>query len=128
MKGEHYTMKNLSSFVASIQSKVFKMSGDKINQTERNTTKAAALEAISTDLASIGITAVRTVDGIVLEVANDELGSIYFELDIKVKNTDFDIDGAGAEYETKVAAAQERVQLAAARKAKLAAEKAAKVK
>jgi hypothetical protein len=128
MKGEHYTMKNLSSFVAAIKSKVFKMSGDKINQTERNATKSAVLEAISTDLFAAGLTAVRTAEGIVLEVQNDELGSVFLELDIKVKSSDFDIEEAVADYQSKLTAAQERVQLAAARKAKLAAEKAAKVK
>ena len=110
-------MKNLSSFVASIQSKVFKMSGDKINQTERNTTKAAVLEAISTDLFAAGLTAVRTAEGIVLEIENDELGSIFFELDIKVKSSDFNVDEAVADYQSKVAAAAERITSAAKRKA-----------
>jgi hypothetical protein len=110
-------MKNLSSFVASIKSKVFKMSGDKINQTERNTTKAAVLEAISTDLFAAGLTAVRTAEGIVLEIENDELGSIFFELDIKVKSSDFNIDEAVADYQSKVTAAAERITSAAKRKA-----------
>jgi hypothetical protein len=117
-------MKNLSSFVATIKSKVFKMSGDKINQTERNTTKAAVLEAITTDLFAAGLTAVRTADGIVLEVANDELGSIFFELDIKVKSSDFDITTAVAEYQDQINARQERIASAAKRKEQRIAEKA----
>jgi hypothetical protein len=124
MKGEHYTMKNLSSFVAAIKSKVFKMSGDKINQTERNATKSAVLEAISTDLFAAGLTAVRTAEGIVLEVQNDELGSVFFELDIKVKSSDFDIEEAVADYQGKLTAAAERVQAAAKRKEQRIAEKA----
>jgi len=124
MKGEHYTMKNLSSFAAAIKSKVFKMSGDKINQTERNATKSAALEAITTDLFAAGLTAVRTSDGIVLEIENDDLGSIFFELDIKVKGSDFDITSAVAEYQDKVAAAAERITAAAKRKEQRIAEKA----
>jgi hypothetical protein len=127
MKGEHYTMKNLSSFAAAIKSKVFKMSGDKINQTERNATKSAALEAITTDLFAAGLTAVRTSDGIVIEIENDDLGSIFFELDIKVKGSDFDITSAVAEYQDKVAAAAERITAAAKRKEQRIAEKAAKV-
>ena len=117
-------MKNLSSFVAAIKSKVFKMSGDKINQTERNATKSAVLEAISTDLFAAGLTAVRTSDGIVLEIENDDLGSIFFELDIKVKGSDFDITSAVAEYQDKVAAAAERITAAAKRKEQRIAEKA----
>ena len=117
-------MKNLSSFAAAIKSKVFKMSGDKINQTERNATKSAALEAITTDLFAAGLTAVRTSDGIVLEIENDDLGSIFFELDIKVKGSDFDITSAVAEYQDKVAAAAERITAAAKRKEQRIAEKA----
>lgn len=117
-------MKNLSSFVAAIKSKVFKMSGDKINQTERNATKSAVLEAISTDLFAAGLTAVRTAEGIVLEVQNDELGSVFFELDIKVKSSDFDIEEAVADYQGKLTAAAERVQAAAKRKEQRIAEKA----
>jgi hypothetical protein len=124
MKGEHYTMKNLSSFAAAVKSKVFKMSGDKINQTERNATKSAALEAITTDLFAAGLTAVRTSDGIVIEIANDELGSIFFELDIKVKGSDFDITSAVADYQDKLAAAAERISAAAKRKEQRIAEKA----
>lgn len=120
-------MTKLQSVVAAIKGKVFKLTGDKINQTERNTLKANVLDSIMSDLSAIA-TVTRTTDGIVLEVPNDELGSIYLELDIKVKNTDFDIDEAHTDYMSKVDAAQERVQLAAARKAKLAIEKAAKVK
>jgi hypothetical protein len=120
-------MKNLSSFAATIKSKVFKMSGDKINQTERNTTKSDALEAITTDLFAAGLNAVRTTEGIVLEVPNDELGSIFFELDIKVKSADFDITTAVAEYQDQINARQERITSAAKRKEQRLAEKTAKV-
>jgi hypothetical protein len=125
MKGEHYTMKNLQSVIAAIKEKVFKMSGDKINQTERNAFKSEVLSSILSDLASVGSVS-RTADGIVLEVENDELGVMYLEFDVKVKDTSFDLNEAVADYEGKIAAANERVQAAAKRKEQRIAQKASK--
>jgi hypothetical protein len=123
MKGEHYTMNKLQSVVAAIKSKVFKMSGDKINQTERNAFKSDVLASLLSDLASVGSVS-RTSDGIVLEVENDELGVVYLEFDVKVKDTSFDINEAVSEYQTLVDARAERVTSAAKRKEQRIAEKA----
>lgn len=127
MKGEHYTMNKLQSVVAAIKGKVFKLTGDKINQTERNSFKNEVLTALMSDLEGVG-GIYRTNDGIVLEVSNDELGVIHLEFDVKVKNTDYDVTAASQEYMDTIAARVERVQLATARKAKVAAEKSAKIK
>lgn len=120
-------MKTLQSVVASIKSKVFKMSGDKINQTERNAFKSEVLASLLADLGSVGSVS-RTADGIVLEVENDELGVIHLEFDVKVKDTSFDLAEAVADYETMVNARTERVTSAAKRKEQRIAEKAAKSK
>lgn len=119
-------MTNISTLVAAIKGKVFKLSGEKINQTERNAFKAQVLESLATDLFAAGMTAVRTSDGIVLEIENDELGSIYLELDVKVKNTDFDLDEAVADYQGKLTAAADRIAQVAKRKAERLAKKSAK--
>jgi hypothetical protein len=119
-------MTNISTLVAAIKSKVFKLSGEKINQTERNAFKAQVLESLISDLSSADMTAVRTSDGIVLEIENDELGSIYLELDVKVKNTDYDLDEAIADYQSKLTAAADRVAQVAKRKAERLAKKSAK--
>jgi hypothetical protein len=119
-------MTNISKLVAALKGKVFKLSGEKINQTERNAFKAQVLESLAVDLFSAGMTAVRTSDGIVLEIENDELGSIYLELDVKVKNTDFDLDEAVADYQSKVTAAADRIAQVAKRKAERLAKKSAK--
>ena len=118
-------MNKLSSVVAAIKSKVFKMSGDKINQTERNSFKSEVLASLLSDLASVGIVS-RTADGIVLEVENDELGVIYLEFDVKVKDTSFDLQDAVIDYQAKVAAAAERVTAAAKRKEQRIAAKSKK--
>jgi hypothetical protein len=123
MKGEHYTMNKLSSVVAAIKSKVFKMSGDKINQTERNAFKSEVLASLLSDLGSVGSVS-RTSDGIVLEVENDELGVVYLEFDVKIKDVSFDLNEAVTEYQTLVDARTERVTSAAKRKEQRIAEKA----
>ena len=116
-------MNKLQSVVASIKSKVFKMSGDKINQTERNAFKSEVLASLLADLGSVGSVS-RTSDGIVLEVENDELGVIYLEFDVKVKDTSFDLTEAVADYNAAVAARDERIATAAKRKEQRIAEKA----
>lgn len=108
-------MNKLQSIVAAIKGKVFKLSGEKINQTERNAFKNEILSALVDDLQGIG-GIYRTVDGIVLEVSNDELGVIHLEFDVKIKNTDFDVTSASDEYLQTITARVERVQDAAKRK------------
>jgi hypothetical protein len=109
-------MKNIQSIVAAIKGKVFKLSGEKINQVERNSFKNEILGALVNDLQGIG-GIYRTNDGVILEVSNDELGVIHLEFDVKVKNTDFDVTSASDEYQQTITARVERVQEAAKRKA-----------
>jgi hypothetical protein len=109
-------MKNIQSIVAAIKGKVFKLSGEKINQVERNSFKNEILAALVSDLQGIG-GIYRTNDGVILEVSNDELGVIHLEFDVKVKNTDFDVTSASDEYQQTITARVERVQEAAKRKA-----------
>jgi hypothetical protein len=116
-------MKNIQSVVAATKAKVFKLTGDKINQTERNSFKNELLAALVNDLEGIG-GIYRTTDGVVLEISNDELGVIHLEFDVKVKNTDYDVTEAHNEYMNTITARVERVQEAAKRKAERLAKKA----
>ena len=109
-------MKNIQSVVNAVKGKVFKLSGEKINQTERNAFKSEVLAALVADLQGVG-GIYRTNDGVILEVSNDELGVIHLEFDVKVKNTDFDVTAASQEYMDTITARVERVQEAAKRKA-----------
>jgi len=109
-------MKNIQSIVAAVKGKVFKLSGEKINQVERNSFKNEILAALVSDLQGIG-GIYRTNDGVILEVSNDELGVIHLEFDVKVKNTDFDVTSASDEYQQTITARVERVQEVAKRKA-----------
>lgn len=116
-------MKNIQSVVNAVKGKVFKLSGEKINQTERNAFKSEILSALVSDLQGVG-GIYRTNDGIILEVSNDELGVIHLEFDVKVKNIDFDVTAASQEYMDTITARVERVQEVAKRKAERLAKKA----
>ena len=116
-------MKNIQSVVNAVKGKVFKLSGEKINQTERNAFKSEILSALVSDLQGVG-GIYRTNDGVILEVSNDELGVIHLEFDVKVKNTDFDVTAASQEYMDTITARVERVQEVAKRKAERLAKKA----
>ena len=51
---------------------------------------------------------VETGEGIIMLVANDDLGSIPFAFDVKVKSLDFDYEAAEEQYKEKLEARQER--------------------
>lgn len=51
---------------------------------------------------------VETGEGIIMLVANDDLGCIPLALDVKVKSLDFDYEAAEAQYKEKLEARQER--------------------
>ena len=120
-------MEKFQKFVSAIAGLVLKASEAKVNQTQRNALKNDALEALLADFAALdGVAIARTNDGIVLEVANAELGSVYFEFDLKIKDLDFDFEGAIAERKLTLDARTARAEKAAEKKAKVAAERKAK--
>ena len=102
-----------------------KDSNGKINQTDRNALRNELLTALAEDLA-----AVMTNDGAVLEFEHDYWGSLCVEISLKMKDPNFDLDGAEAEYAEKIAASEvkkaETAKRAAERQAKTEALKAAR--
>lgn len=78
-------------------------SGNSITQKQRNELKYNLTEAIAEVLKKEGISNItRTVDGYILEVPNAELGVFYIQLDLIVKNLDYDILTAEEEWNDKV--------------------------
>jgi hypothetical protein len=71
-------------------------SNGKLNQTDRNTLRAAILNALLEDLGGV-----MTSDGIVLEIEHEYWGSLLGEVTFKFKSIDFDLDGAVEEYQAK---------------------------
>lgn len=96
-------MVKLLSVIGSIAKMVLKSSNEKINQVQRNEVKATLTEALQGDLIASGLQVVKTKEGLVMVLSNDELGEFYAVLDLTIKNLDYDLDGAVAEYEDAVA-------------------------
>lgn len=78
-------------------------SGNIITQKQRNELKYNLTEKVVEILQDEGLDQItRTVDGYILEVPNEELGSIYIQLDLIVKNLDYDILSAEQAWQEKV--------------------------
>lgn len=120
-------MENLSKVLATLENATLKLSGEKLNQVQRNAFKSDLLNALVNDLVSLGLQATITSDGVVVMVENDTT-NLYINLDATIKNLDFDLDSAKQEYQAKQEAKLEREALAKAKREKLAKEKATKIK
>jgi hypothetical protein len=76
-----------------------------IVQKERNELKYNLLEGIIEALIQQGMPSDlihRTSDGYIFELQNAELGVIPIQIDIKVKDVDFDLEGSIEDWEQKV--------------------------
>lgn len=76
-----------------------------IIQKQRNELKYNLLEAIVEVLVEAGVPEGlinRTADGYIFELQNKEHGMIPIEIDVKVKNMNYDVYGAIEEWESKV--------------------------
>jgi hypothetical protein len=120
-------MKNLSQKLVALEITAVKVVGQKINQIQRNSVKAELLEALKTDLVDEGLDAVITKEGVIVRVEN-EVSNISIQLDVVIKNLDFDRDEAVSEYEKSVEAKAERERKAKAKREKAEADKKAKAK
>lgn len=118
---------NLQEFVAKLESEKLKIANDKINQVQRNQIKADFMGALATTLASSGVDAIATKEGLVLQVENSD-ANVFIQIDASVKNLDFDLDGAVLELEESLQAKAKREEEKAQAKAKREAEKIKKSK
>lgn len=106
-------------------------SGKSIAQKERNELKYNLTEVIADILEDNGVDYItRTSDGYIMEIQHEKLGVIPIEINIKVKNIDFDIGGSEEDWQIRVeerkekeerkkAAAEAKAARRAAREAKL---------
>jgi hypothetical protein len=120
-------MENLQNVLATLETATLKLSGEKLNQTQRNEFKANLQNALLSDLEALGLQATLTSDGVVLMIENST-SNLYINLETTIKNLDFDLDGAKQEYQEKLEAKVERETLAKQKREKLAKEKSSKVK
>lgn len=120
-------MKNLQNVLATLENATLKLSGEKLNQTQRNEFKAMLTNALVLDLQEVGIDTHKTGDGVIVRVENDTT-NIYINFETTIKNLDFDLDGAKQEYLDLQDAKVERDTLAKQKREKLAKEKTSKSK
>jgi hypothetical protein len=118
-------MENLQNVIATLENATLKLSGEKLNQTQRNEFKATLQKALLNDLQALGLDAHETKEGIVLLVENST-SNVYINLDTTIKNLDFDLDGAKQEHADSVSAKLERENKLVEKREKLAKEKAIK--
>ena len=84
-------------------------SGKSIAQKERNELKYNLTEVIADILEDNGIEYItRTSDGYIMEIQHERLGVIPIEINIKVKNIDFDIGGAQEDWDIRVKERKEK--------------------
>jgi hypothetical protein len=107
-------------------------SGKSIAQKERNELKYNLTEVIADILEDNGMEYItRTSDGYIMEIQHEKLGVIPIEINIKVKNIDFDIGGAEEDWTLRVEERkdkEERKQAAIAAKAARRKAREAKLK
>ena len=107
-------------------------SGKSIAQKERNELKYNLTEVIADILEDNGIEYItRTSDAYIMEIQHEQLGVIPIEINIKVKNIDFDIGGAEEDWDIRVKERkekEERKQAAIAAKAARRQAREAKLK
>jgi hypothetical protein len=120
-------MENLQNVIATLENAKLKLSGEKLNQVQRNEFKATLQNALLKDLEALGLQATLTTDGIVLMVEN-EISNLYIGLETTLKNLDYDLQGARDEYLEKQSSKVQREALAKAKREKLAREKSSKIK
>ena len=89
-------MKNLLNVLATLETATLKLSGEKLNQTQRNEFKASLMNALVLDLQELGVDTHRTSEGAIVRVENDTT-NIYINFETTIKNLDFDLDGAKQE-------------------------------
>lgn len=112
-------MTQFKQYVDLLNEADLKGSDTKINQVQRNGIKTYGLDALQRDLTDNGFTVHRTKEGLVIEIANQEFGTIFTVLDFKVKDLDFDVQEAVTEYNDAIAE-RERKALEKAEKVKKA--------
>lgn len=120
-------MKNLLNVLATLENATLKLSGEKLNQTQRNEFKASLMNALVLDLQELGVDTHKTSEGAIVRIENDTT-NIYINFETTIKNLDFDLDGAKQEYAELQNAKVERETLAKQKREKLAQEKSTKSK
>lgn len=80
-----------------------------IQQTESRNLKNTILSQLNELIAdTYEIDVIRTAEGLILLLPNDELGTIPVALDVKIKSLDFDYLASQEQYDGKIKAKEEK--------------------
>jgi hypothetical protein len=102
MENERSNLEKLLDFVYEYDYKLTN-TGNSITQKQRNELKYNLTQEVVAVLLNNGIPYItQTADGFILEIQHEDLGVIPVELNLKVKNLDYDISAAEDEWLMKV--------------------------
>lgn len=80
-----------------------------IQQTESRTLKSEILQELNSLIANTyDIEVIRTGEGLIILLPNEELGAIPVALDVTIKSLDFDYLASQAQYQEKLQAKEEK--------------------
>lgn len=109
----------MKEFFETIKNADLKQSGNKINQTQRNILGNALkdiLASVFKEYESDTINIERVKNGVAISVENEKVGFVSMELNITIKDLDYDIVGESENYEFELQ--EKQAQLEARAKAK----------
>ena len=86
-------MTNFTNALLEARNAELKDSNDKVNQTDRNALRNALMAALTKDL-----NAISTIDGAIVEFKHEYWGTLCVEVSLKMKDPNFDLVTAEAEY------------------------------
>lgn len=122
MKGGLF-MKNL---LINISERKIETSNNKIKQTARNNLKVELMSALENQLKTLNcdlVQVARTSSGIGVQIDNENVGMITFEIDLKIKDLDYDLDFENSCYmETIERKEQEKAEKEKAKQEKIKAD------
>lgn len=111
-------MEHFENAMLEVQKSVIRDSNGKMNQTDRNEQRNKLVDALALDLGAI-----RTLNGIALEIPHDEWGSFVIEIKVVAKNQDFIVESEAEAFIDKqaqrIARKAEAQRKAAERQAKI---------
>lgn len=117
----------MKRFFETIKTSELKQSGSKINQTQRNALSTELKDILSEFLKqfeSDSINIERVKNGVAISVENEKLGFVSMELNIVIKDLDYDIIGESENYQFELSEKKAKLE----ESARLKAEKVARDK
>lgn len=93
----------MEKLVKELQEMKLRESKGKLQQTDARAFKAKLHELMIKTFEPLGYEITEVTNALILEVSNDELGAIPVEAKFVVKSLDYDVIGAGEQYQEKLA-------------------------